>query len=155
MYTDRGIALSGGQVEIVSMSFISAPAQGYEDFASSFWALRTAGSALIRNKLVGESNLREVNYKLYTSSTALSHVGNYPGYNAISGWNLYTIRLYSDSNNPPKWYMHLYNNLVTLRSFNSTVLQFKISILHLIYLIMYEVWAHTGLSSINDLNFLI
>jgi hypothetical protein len=102
VFTDRGIAPYSGNSEIIAMSFLSTPVEGYSDFAVSFWAFTTANNDFMHIVLV-ESNGNKLVFQYYSSATeailVLNSVESLPRYSPILGWNLFTFRLYSDPNN--------------------------------------------------------
>jgi hypothetical protein len=159
--TDRGVTNDGDYLRPRCMSLTSIPAQGYSDFAFTLWSLRISNSAQLYNDIGnGATAYRNIYYDLSGTSTEIKfkHLGTILGssnHSAINGWNLFTIRLYSTCGSSSQRCLELYNNLVSLTYFLTDFPELKTFNTNLISMIMYELWAHAGLSSINDLNYLI
>jgi hypothetical protein len=176
MFTDRGITPRFGYyARFDGMSLTSNPVQGYSDFILSFWALRLSDYCSVYNYIFENSDYppiyHEIYYYISSSTTNINYYqyyyyGNHNYYssdNFISGWNLYTIRIYSDPSNMTQRSIGIYINLTSLtphyyyNDYNNysppALKSFRIELYNTV--ILYEVWAHAGFSSINDLNYLI
>jgi hypothetical protein len=100
--TDRGVTNVDGFTPALSgMSLVSTSVQGYSDFALIIWALRISDHSVLYNFISdGDSNNHFIGYDFSSTSTALiyRHISSLD-HGAISGWNLFTIRLYPDRSN--------------------------------------------------------
>jgi hypothetical protein len=88
VFTDRGIAAYSGDAEIIAMSILSTPVEGYSDFAVSFWTFTTANNDYMQFILVGSNgNLLHFHYYSSTAQPSLkfNFVESLPRYGPILG----------------------------------------------------------------------
>ncbi len=160
VYTDRGMT-TFSVMNIEVMKLTSNPVQGYSELALSLWAFRINASSYMHTYINRDQDFYSMTFYFYDSYTTVgSYSSNNFSYNLapITGWNLFTTKLYSnpaDPINPTQMNLNVYSNLNYLKSFTATFLPVKAFHIQFELLIIYEIWVHTGLASLNDLNYLI